>query len=365
MNPRPTTPVRLQWIAIAAIWLGIGVFNGLQAVVTMRFEGMQHPWTAVFFTDVLSWLPWAAATPVVAYLGRRYSPLRNTRASTWIAHLLALVGLLVAAAAWRTLLQLTFRPWAPLGMGPWTHVLLTELGYGALPATILYAAMLTICVVVDFRAALSREQLLTAQLNEQLTKARLHALQHQTEPHFLFNALNSIAGLVRERRHDDAVNMIAGLGDLLRRSIHGTEVPRVPLASELEYLERYLSIQKVRYAERLSVHVDIPQTLMPVLVPSLLLQPLVENAIKHGIARRTQGGVISISGSQGHGMLTLTVRNDGLPLAPQVDPGTRGIGLENLRRRLELLYGLSFELTLRNDIPDGVRAHVAIPLQVA
>ncbi len=131
------------------------------------------------------------------------------------------------------------------------------------------------------------------------------------EPHFLFNTLNAIAGLVRENRNDAAVSMIVRLRDFLRRVVEDSDRQQVPLGEELEFAERYLDIQKVRFAERLQFSVSVPRELLLAQVPSLILQPMAENAVKHGIAKRAQGGAIRIAAFRSNGVLTLSDYNEG------------------------------------------------------
>src|SRR5262249_10527939 len=147
----------------------------------------------------------------------------------------------------------------------------------------------------------------TARLNEELSKAQLAALRRQMEPHFMYNTLNAIAGLVRDHNNGAAVNMIVGLSEFLRRASENSHRSQVALQEEVEYLQRYVEIQKVRFGDRLQVSVDIPPELMRAQVPNLLLQPLVENAIKHGIARRVAGGSVRVAGVCHNGSLCLSV----------------------------------------------------------
>src|SRR5262249_52175152 len=154
---------------------------------------------------------------------------------------------------------------------------------GLLATIIFYTSILAVAYVIESRERIAHQQAETASLNEQISKAQLDALRHQIEPHFLFNALNAVAALVREEKNDDAVNMIAGLGDLLRHLLQDSRKQQVPLREELELLDKYLAIQKMRFADRLQVETNIPAELLPAQVPSLILQPIVENALKHGI----------------------------------------------------------------------------------
>jgi two-component system LytT family sensor kinase len=366
MSWKRTDSGRKRALGIASIWAGIGLFDALQTVFTMRSQGMHHAWTALFITRLLAWLPWALATPLVMRIVRQFPRSRIGNPSTWLTHMGALLGINLVQAAWMAGLQLTLNPWAQSGPPPWFgQLVLSGFSYELLPAVILYASVATIVLMLDAREGLAREQTHTARLNEQLSRAQLHSLQRQIEPHFMFNTLNAISGLVREQRNDEAVNMVASLSDFLRRTIEGAENAQVTLSSELEYLQHYLAIQKMRFSDRLQVSVDVRGDLLAALVPSLVLQPLVENAIKHGITRRVQGGSIRIAASQANGRLSLSVYNDGPRLLEAWETRCRGIGLTNLRTRMQLLYGSSFELSLQDAEQGGVRALVTIPFKSA
>jgi LytS/YehU family sensor histidine kinase len=227
---------------------------------------------------------------------------------------------------------------------------------------VVYGAILLAGSMLDSRERLANEQTETARLNEQLSMAQLNALRRQIEPHFLFNTLNAIAALVRDKRNDSAVSMIAGLSDFLRRVVQDSDRQQVPLREELEFTRKYLDIQKVRFAERLQFSVNVPGELFSAQVPSLILQPMVENAVKHGIAKRVQGGSIRIAGFRSNGRLTLTVYNDGPSLPAGWDKTNSGIGISNVRTRLQSLYGSAFDLSLQNREPGGVEVSVSVPL---
>jgi LytS/YehU family sensor histidine kinase len=172
-----------------------------------------------------------------------------------------------------------------------------------------------------------------------------------------------MTGLVRDYKNDAAVGMIVGLSEFLRRALEDSHRSQVTLAEEVEYLQRYLDIQKVRFGERLQVSMDISVELLRAQVPNLLLQPLVENAIKHGIARRAAGGSIRIAVTRHDGNLCLSVYNDG-PDSPTDWQATRtGVGISNLRTRLQILYGEESELQLKHAEAGGVEAVVTLPLK--
>ena len=351
-------------IWIAAIWFGVGLFDATQTVFTMRAEGMHHAWIRLFFTLLFAWVPLAIATPIILRFGRRYPPLQPWAFSSWLAHLTVWCLLCMASAAWTAGFERTLNPWAdPSGPGLFAHLFWFRFFSDLVSYLILYAAILGIGYAFESRERLARQQTETAQLSEQLSRAQLDSLRRQVEPHFLFNSLNAIAGLVREGRSEAAVTTIAGLSDFLRRVLEDSTRQEVRLSEEIEYLEKYLEIQKVRFADRLAVRIQVPGELMASQVPSLILQPMVENAIKHGIARRAQGGEIRVSAARSNGMLKLMVYNDGPGLAANRENGRSGIGISNTRTRLQSLYGESFELSLQNHGQHGVEAAVSVPFR--
>jgi two-component system LytT family sensor kinase len=354
-----------RWIWIASIWSGFGLVAAVQTVFVMRAEGMHHAWVKLFITTIISWFPWALATPLVLRLGRRFPPV-NAKPLTWVAHISACAALGLTFSAWTLSLEVAFNPYAAsTAQGPFVHLWFDKFYNGILSSIVLYAAIITVGYVMDSRARLSLEQTETARLNELLSKAQLDALRQQIEPHFLFNTLNAIAGLVREGRNDAAVSMIAGLSDFLRRVLQESTRQQVPLGEEIEFAQKYLDIQKVRFAERLQLSVDVPKELYSAQVPSLILQPMVENAVKHGIAKRAQGGAIRIAASRRNGMLTLSVRNDGPSLPADWETNRSGIGISNVRTRLQSLYGDAFEWGMKNQDAGGVEASLSLPFVVA
>ena len=195
----------------------MGLFDATQTVVSMHSQGMHHAWTQLFFTILFSWMPWALATPVVMYLGRRFPPVRLRPVSIWFIHLGGVAIIDLVSAAWRAFMEVAMNPWVTRAARvSFTSLWSPSINNGLLAAIIFYASILAISYVLESRERISHQQAETARLNEQLSKAQLDALRHQLEPHFLFNALNAVAALVREERNDDAVDMIAGLSDLLR-----------------------------------------------------------------------------------------------------------------------------------------------------
>jgi two-component system LytT family sensor kinase len=353
---------RRLWIA--AIWCAGGLFDASQTVLFMHAIGKQHAWL-IFGTELLSWLPWMLATPFVISLAERHAIFRGTTVRTAAVHLAAFATISLVAEAWFSVLQTLFNPWGypdrPTFMDAWRTSFLFQI----LTFLIVYALILTFTYAMDARETMARQMMETARLSEELARSQLAALRQQIEPHFMFNTLNSITGLVRDDKNDAAVSMIVGLSEFLRRALENSHRSQVTLQEEVEYLQRYLDIQKVRFGARLQVKVDIPAELLRAQVPNLLLQPLVENAIKHGIAKRAAGGTVRVTGAHLNGTLFLSIYNDG-PDFPTDERATRpGVGISNLRTRLQILHGTESELQLKHADTGGVEVVVTLPLKEA
>jgi sensor histidine kinase YesM len=347
---------------IGSIWLAIALFSSVQNLLMMRAEGMVYSWARLFVTLLLSWLVWVVATPFVLRLGRQ-CPLRMKPDSTWLIHIFACAFLGLASSVWEAWLEYVLNPLLKVpGEGSFKSLWLETMYSETLLYLSLYAALLAISYILDSKERLIRHQIETARLNEQFSKAQLDALRRQIEPHFLFNALHAISGLVREKRSDDAVTMISGLSDFLRKVVDVSDRQVVPLREEMQFLQKYLDIQKVRFSDRLKVNVDVPEELLGSPVPSLILQPIVENAIKHGISKEARGGWIRVSAFRSNGSLSFRVYNDGAKLASDWESARSGVGIANIRSRLQMLYGDDFEFHLENQAA-GVEVLMSVPFR--
>ncbi len=225
-----------------------------------------------------------------------------------------------------------------------------------------YLPIVLIAHVVSYYQSLRDRELRTSQLQAQLEKARLQALKSQLQPHFLFNTLNSISALMLTNV-EAADRMITRLGDLLRISLETAGTQMTTLSRELEFVTCYIEIEKVRFEERLKVSIDVAPETLDASVPHLLLQPLVDNAIKHGISKSMSGGEIRISARQDDADLHLEVRDNGPGFQ---DPGhspSGGVGLRITRERLETIYGQEQSMELLNLPEGGVAVRVSIPLR--
>jgi two-component system LytT family sensor kinase len=360
------------WTWIGAIWCAGALFESSQTLLTMHAVGVGKAWLRPFLIVFVSWLPWALATPFVIELARRWPIVRGKIFKAMSLHLAAFAAISVTAEGWSALLRVIFNPWhrssPPTFVNTWSDLLVEQL----MTFVIAYALILTVTYVLDSREKMARQMTETARLNtetarlnEELSRAQLAVLRSQMDPHFMFNTLNSIASLVYDQRGDAAVGMIVGLSEFLRRASEDSHRAQVTLREEVEYLQRYIDIQKVRFGDRLRVSVDIPDELLATQVPNLLLQPLVENAIKHGVSKRRSGGEIRVAGMCRDGALRLTVYNDGPWAQEDLAVAPHRVGLGNLRTRLQILHGDRSELLLQPAEAGGVEVIVTLPLQEA
>ncbi len=345
---------------IAALWVPAGLITATQVVVGMKAVGMQHNWLSLFLTTLAAWLIFPLATPGILALGRRF-PLE--KAAAWknlTVHLAAALVLGIAHIAWSATLTWMFNPLATYPAPSFRYVFFTTVYMQFHTGILIYAGVVAIGRTIDSIRRLAHREAEAARLAGELSKSQLEALRRQLEPHFLFNTLNGIAGLVREKRNETAVEMIAGLSDLLRRVLEDSDRQLVPLAEEVSFLESYLELQAMRFGDRLKVTLEIPLELYGALVPQLILQPLVENAIVHGIGKLVEGGEIRVTARESGGVLSIGLFNDG-PALSAAEGARSGVGLSNTRGRLKTLYGAESSVELRDGGGTGVEAILRVP----
>ncbi len=358
---------RLRWAIIVGFWTFFGLLNGTQLYLGLRMEGLHLSLWRVFATDVLGWWPWIAATPIVLALGRRFPFERGTWWRVVPVHLVACLLISIAHFALFTYVSDLFSPFGPPRQPRsfWESFLGRATSQFHIDLLI-YAATLGVSYAVSYYFRFRERELRATQLETQLAQAQLQTLKMQLHPHFLFNTLNAIAGLVRDSRNKAAVDMLAGLSDLLRYTLENAGKHEVPLKEELEFLELYLDIQQMRFSDRLKVEMHVEPEALDALVPNLILQPLVENAIRHGISRRAASGVVGIRVQRDNGSLHIRIYDDGPGL--KRDDGVavvEGVGLSNTRARLKQLYGERQEFSLRERADTGVEAVLVIPFKLA
>jgi two-component system LytT family sensor kinase len=350
---------------IALLWCIPATLATLQnATLLAVVGGLQADWVTAAM-QFPRWLAWAPLTPVIVRATRSYPFTRGRVIHSLLFHILLAVLLISAVEiAWTQLAMLVevTRPVAPqmAWMERWRPLLsiVGRLVIGLLT----YAVVVGLITTVDSLATAREQSLRSAQLAGDLALAQVHALKMHIHPHFLFNTLHAIGFLVGAQPEKAKV-MITRLGDLLRVTLKRASVAEVPLREELDILQHYLAIESVRFEDRLTTSIDVTDETYDALVPHLMLQPLVENAIKHGVTSQEGEHTISVHAERVHGTLLLEVRDNGP--GPSPDARSGGIGLNTVRARLSRLYGASQSLTLRKRPDGGCSAVASIPYRTA
>ena len=359
---RPHSFVRPR--IIFGVATALGCFSGFQAYYYVStFTEWPASLPFLLALNLGYWYSWACLTPAILYLARR-APFID-RESWKLALAVHLPGVFIVTAlhvvltvssqtaiVW--LVGQEPRSWAAEAQGMFFNNFDWEM--------MTYWAIVGLSHALWYHKEAQDRALRASQLETHLVEAQLQALQRQLQPHFLFNTLNTISALMH-RDINAADDMIAKLSDLLRISLRNVGVQEVTLKQELDFLSKYLEIEQTRFRDRLTVMFDVQPDTLDALVPNLVLQPLVENAIKHGIGPRSTPGQIEIRTRRLGSMLELEIKDNGVGLsAARLTDFNRGIGLGNTRSRLQHLYGSSHRFEFRQPPSGGLSVLIAIPL---
>ena len=345
------------WLLIVAAWTLITVIVAGQNYVFARARGRSDHFWHEFLTASTEWYVWAALTPLVLFLSRRFRISSKNWVSRIPLHLAFSVLLSFLQLVIQVRLNFLINPGYSMGFG---KVLFFFATYK------FHFNLLTYWVIVLLHHGLfyyeqsRKQELAGARMEAELANAQLQALSMQLHPHFLFNTLHAISTLIP----DDppaAQDMVLKLGDLLRATLSKMEQHEVSLQQELELLDCYLAIEQTRFGDRLRIDREIAPETLPCAVPTLIFQPLVENAIRHGIAKHRQEDLITISAGSEKGHLVLEVRNRAGKMQDGAGRPARGIGLSNTVARLEQLYGNDHTFTI-SDTQPGVSVKITIPI---
>ena len=366
--------VQLPLIFGVSVLLILG-YHGERELRTSMVE-REHVRAIMRGWDGFTWLVWLLAAPGILLLIRRF-PLGRGQIRRSLAGLLLGSALsYLAVSNLRFCLRILPNLWVPAATAlpvDWSHYLVTTLFL--LPADFLaYACFFSATFAIDYHFKNRQRteealklQLLTAQLQSDLARAEIAALRGQLHPHFLFNSFNAVASLVRQGRNETAVEIIVQLSALLRVAIERTGRQELSLEEELDFIRRYLDIERVRFGEKLQLDIAVEAAALGGVVPNLILQPLVENAIKHGISLRTRPGIVRLAARRVEERLEIEIVNDGPEDPPPArDPSRKGgIGLANTRSRLEKIYGPDFRLELTPFAEGGMRIRLDLPWRLA
>jgi sensor histidine kinase YesM len=355
---------------IFGCWALVGLFFTGQDYLRRGVAGRPIAWIYI----PVAWLSvacfWTLVTPIILRMGKWY-PLRRGR---WLAslpaHLLASVFIALIELAYFFLVDQVINSSArgEEFLPKLRYLFGVDFQFNLITYWVVTGLTLTLDYYLKYREnelKAAQLELNAAELKSQLAEAQLSALKMQLHPHFLFNTLNAIVVLVRKGRGEEAADMLTGLSELLRYALESIDAQEVRLQQELEFIERYLEIEQVRFKDRLRVEMRVGEEALGAFVPNLILQPLVENALRHGIGRRSRAGSIEISAEREDRMLKLQVRDDGPGL---VDAGLAGvgtgIGVANTKARLQQLYAGAHAFNLRTSEAGGAVATILIPFRL-
>jgi len=350
-----------RWLRYVAAWVLLMVVCAPQTL----WSGAAKSWSEVFWIQVIYWSSWAVISPGIFWLCRRlYDGPR-----TWSRYVPGLLLGLLAVSFLHPLFENSFRfakewseNWLFPGAKPpvdffskiWAAV---KKGSGTNP--FMFGVIACVWHAIRYANDLRDRQIKSLELESRLREAQLQALRSQLNPHFLFNTLHSIAELVHEDP-DLAEKLVLRLGELLHKVLASSTQQEVPLGEEIEFIKAYLDIEQMRLGDRLRVEWDIDDELLSVQVPSLVLQPLVENAIQHGIASSNEPGDLRIRARREDGFLRLQVRDSGPGMTRSGERAQPGIGLRNTQMRLQTIYGDEHEFELINN--DGLTVNLCLPI---
>ncbi len=357
MTTRPDTGKHgFSFKALLGAWTMFAIFMLLQSYAYRTRVGQEIDFPLLLVAEFSFAYVWLALTPFVLRLADHFRIEKSSFFRNLIIHALA-SGLIsafhriVSGTAYALFRSTRGVPFSWEGQ---FQSVLAYLDYGIL----IYWVILLIKYSLEYYSRYRDSELRTSRLEAQLSRAHLQALKMQLHPHFLFNTLNAISVLI-DRDPEGARKTLGRLSDLLRLTLEYDGIQEVPLERELDFLDRYLSIEKTRFGDRLTVNFRIDPEVVNAAVPAMILQPLVENAIKHGINRQRGPGSVEIFAARHNETLRMQVHDNGVGIREHSD--RKGVGLTNTRERLEKMYGARFRLEVRNNTDSGVTAIVEIP----
>jgi two-component system LytT family sensor kinase len=354
-----------RWFKLAliwGIWTLIALFFSGQIYFMSLIADIREEMSSPFFAQFSYCYLWALATPLVIWLAQRFPIERQRWHRSLLIHILSgLFIVVILSAAY----HLSIYFWYSQDSKPYSLwytvrsvIFNSSQGFG------IYSLILLFVHAYSYYRSYQAAMLLKVQVEGQLSQAQLQALKMQLQPHFLFNTLHSISALLNKDK-EAARKMIARLGDFLRLTLENSGAQEVTLQQEIEFLTCYLEIQRVRFQDRLTTSLDVEAEALDAQVPNLILQPIVENAIRHGISQRSTPGLIEIQAKRQNGVLRIRVRDNGpgLPVNRSHEKlFQKGLGLANTQTRLMRLYGNAHRFELANDPGGGLVVTLEIPV---
>ncbi|MDR1990963.1 MAG: histidine kinase [Acidobacteriaceae bacterium] len=352
-----------SWVLLASVPGAVVIAAAISAQTYLSMLGHGHSFRGIFAWQLCCWVTWALAVPIVLRVGAARVHARRPFTRGWWGVVALGVGLSAAHVLLISELTVWFQPYVPVTTSGYRQAFLLQLG-SLLPIDLVcYATLLGAGMAIATYHRARQLEVLESQLQGDLARAQLEALRLEIQPHFLFNTLNAITALMRSHSNDRAIDMLVGLADLMHQTLGRTGEQVVSLSREMELTARYVDLQKARYQDRLRVEYDVRDECRDLMVPTFALQPLVENALRHGMGRQGRCLRVQVGARlEEDGHLHLWVSDDGVGLPSGFDVVRDArTGLGNTRLRLRRLYGAHADLVLRPRAEGGVVADIVIP----
>ncbi|MFT4937023.1 MAG: two-component system LytT family sensor kinase [Paraglaciecola sp.] len=356
-------------LLLVSIWLGLVFFSLLSQISSWLTS---HHFEMSFFSHVefittRIWLPWLILTPIVLWLAIKFPIMPKNWLKALFLHAFFLLVLSFVAGLVISFHYHFFEDMAP-GMEtyqPWQHIGHFLFGDNLfLFNTIIYTILVTNLNIKHFSQMAQQKALIASQLNNQLIESQLQTLKMQINPHFLFNTLNVISVLVMKSEKEQATEMINRLSNFFRNSLDDKDQQWVPLQKELLHVEQYLAIEQVRFGDKISIVNNYDDEAMLIAVPAMLLQPLVENAMQHGLEEKEGKGQLTLTCRIENEYLVILIADDGAGCNFDDPHFKEGIGLTNVKSRLQQLYGSQYEFSISSNQYGGVTVSIKLAIQI-
>lgn len=362
-NQTSRKPSFFHWGWILAVWSTIAFISASMLYIKLDAGDAAPNWWSLFAVKLVIWLFWGFITPFIFYTGKKFRVDRKNKFAGLLYHLPASIVLVsLNILLYAVIVVIINDPdWSLDGESlimTFLALLINQFEWYFL----IYWAIIIVGYAFEYYQQVQHKEIDALQLEAKLVKAQLQALKMQLHPHFLFNTLNTISAQIRFDEKKAAITMLAGLSDLLRRALQQREKQLLPLSEEISFIKQYLDIEKTRFKHKLDVRLEIDPDTAPIEVPGFLLQPIVENAIYHGLTKKIGAQKLEIKTHIDNDRLIISIYNDGPLLPLGFVPGqSSGIGLSNTVDRLEQLYGENHKFELTN-AEQGVLATLSLPI---
>jgi two-component system LytT family sensor kinase len=371
MTENSEKPINIKNIALLLLYIWVGLAFYLLLSQISNWLTSHHFILNIFanieFITVRIWLPWVVLTPATLWLALRFPIKPKNWLKGLLLHSLFLLSLSLISGLF---ISLHYHFFGNITQGmekyqPWQHIGHFLFGDNLfLFNIIIYTILVTNINIKNFAQIADKEALIASNLNNQLIESQLQTLKMQINPHFLFNTLNVISVLVMKSEKEKATEMINRLSSFFRNSLDEKEQQLIPLQKELHHVEQYLAIEQVRFGDRISIVKNYDEIALSILVPSMLLQPLIENAMQHGLEEKEGKGTLSISCHVQEEYLSIVIMDDGAGCNFDDKHFKEGIGLSNVKSRLKQLYGSKHTLIFSSNKQGGVTVTLTLPINV-